>query len=124
LLVSERMNALVTTMREQFEVVIVDSPPFVAGVDAFALAASAGTMLVVLRPGITDRKLASMKLEIIDRLPVSVIGAVLNGVGSNGAYRYYYSDYSYAAADESPSGLDELGEPIEAPSSTRLLSKK
>ncbi|HKS05734.1 MAG TPA: polysaccharide biosynthesis tyrosine autokinase [Gemmatimonadaceae bacterium] len=124
LLVSERMNALISTMREQFEVVIVDSPPFVAGVDAFALAASAGTMLVVLRPGITDRKLASMKLEIIDRLPVSVIGAVLNGVGNNGAYRYYYSDYTYAAADESPSGLDELGEPIEAPSTPRLLSKK
>ena len=125
LLVSDRMNALVTTMREQFEVVIVDSPPFVAGVDAYALAASAGTMLVVLRPGITDRKLAAMKLEILDRLPVSLIGAVLNGVGNNGAYRYYYSDHSYAAGDEdSPSGLDELGEPIEAPSSPRLLSKK
>jgi len=32
---------------------------FVAGVDAFALGAVSGSMLVVLRPGVTDRKLAA-----------------------------------------------------------------
>ncbi len=94
LLVSERMNELVQAMRKEYEVVVIDAPPFAAGMDAFALSACAGHALIVLRPGTTDRKLAAMKLEILDRLPVGIIGAVLNGISGSGAYRYYYSDYA------------------------------
>ena len=95
LLVSDRMNALLLAAQQQFDVVIIDSPPFVAGVDAYALAAAAGNMLVVLRPGVSDRKLAAAKLEILDRLPIRILGAVLNGVPAGGAYRYYASHYYY-----------------------------
>jgi capsular exopolysaccharide synthesis family protein len=96
LLVSDAMASLVSAMRERFEVVIIDSAPFSAGMDAFALGAAAGTMLVVLRPGVTDRKLAAMKLEVLDRLPVAVVGAVLNGIAQGSAYKYYYADYGYS----------------------------
>jgi capsular exopolysaccharide synthesis family protein len=95
LLVSDRMNALLLAAQQQFDVVIIDSPPFIAGVDAYALAAAAGSMLVVLRPGVSDRKLAAAKLEILDRLPIRILGAVLNGVPAGGAYRYYATDYYY-----------------------------
>jgi len=95
LLVSDQMNALLLAAQQQFDVVIIDSPPFIAGVDAYALAAAAGSMLVVLRPGVSDRKLAAAKLEILDRLPIRILGAVLNGVPDGGAYRYFATDYSY-----------------------------
>jgi succinoglycan biosynthesis transport protein ExoP len=95
LLVSDRMSALLLAAQQQFDVVIIDSPPFIAGVDAYALAAAAGSMLVVLRPGVSDRKLAAAKLEILDRLPIRLLGAVLNGVPDGGAYRYYATDYYY-----------------------------
>jgi succinoglycan biosynthesis transport protein ExoP len=95
LLVSELMNSLVNAMRLQFDVVIIDSPPLVAGIDAYALGAAAGSMLIVLRPEKTDRKLAAAKLEILDRLPIRILGAVLNAVPDGGAYRYYGADYSY-----------------------------
>jgi len=106
-LLSEQMSLLVQSARQQFEVVIIDSPPFIAGVDAFALGAVAGSMLVVLRPSVSDRKLAAAKLEIVDRLPIRVLGAVLNGVPDGGMYRYYGSDYYYAGegAKESPENL-------------------
>ena len=96
LLVSERMAGLIDAARQQFDVVIIDSPPFIAGVDAYALAAAAGNMLVVLRPNLSDRKLAAAKLLVFDRLPIRVLGTVLNGVPTGGVYRYYGSDYSYA----------------------------
>ncbi len=96
LLLSDEMAALVRAARQQFEVVIIDSPPFSAGVDAYALGAAAGTILVVLRPGASDRKLAAAKLEVLDRLPIRILGAVLNGVPVGGLYRYYGTDYSYA----------------------------
>jgi tyrosine-protein kinase Etk/Wzc len=110
-------------MRLEYEVIIVDSAPFVAGMDAFALGAAAGTMLVVLRPGATDRKLAENKLEILDRLPVTIIGAVLNAISGGRAYRYY-SDY--ATYDGPEDNLDEADFDQAAPptSPTRLIGRR
>lgn len=105
LLVSERMRVLVESAKQKFDVVIIDAPPFVAGVDAYALGAAAGTILIVLRPGVTDRKLASAKLTVLDRLPIRVLGTVLNGVPTGGLYRYYGTDYAYRAGrDAEPVG--------------------
>jgi len=95
LLVSEVMSGLVQAMRRQFDVIIIDSPPLVAGIDAYALGAAAGSMVIVLRPAVTDRKLAAAKLEVLDRLPIRILGAVINAVPDGGAYRYYGADYSY-----------------------------
>jgi Mrp family chromosome partitioning ATPase len=96
LIVSDLMTSLILTVRRQYDVVIIDSPPLVAGIDAYALGAAAGAMLIVLRPGVTDRKLAAAKLEIVDRLPIRILGTVLNGVPDDGAYKYYGTDYDYA----------------------------
>jgi succinoglycan biosynthesis transport protein ExoP len=95
LLVSDKMGALMTAARRQFDVVIVDSPPLVAGMDAYALGAAAGSIILVMRPAVTDRKLAAAKLEVLDRLPIRILGTVINGVPDGGAYRYYGSDYTY-----------------------------
>lgn len=113
LLVSPRMGDLVHRMREQFDVVIIDCPPFVAGMDAYALGAAAGSMLVVLRHSVTDRKLAAAKLDVIDRLPIRLLGTVLNSVDAEGMYRYYGHDYNYGGRNgqssigdvATPSGL-------------------
>jgi Mrp family chromosome partitioning ATPase len=95
LLVSDLMSALVSNMRSKFDVVIIDSPPLVGGIDAYALGAAAGSMLIVLRPAVTDRKLAAAKLEVLDRLPIRILGAVINAVPDGGAYRYYSAIYPY-----------------------------
>jgi capsular exopolysaccharide synthesis family protein len=97
LLVSDDMSALVQRAQREFDVVIIDSPPFTAGVDAYALGAAAGSILIVLRPGMSDRRLAAAKLEVLDRLPIRILGSVLNGVPVGGLYRYYGTDYSYAS---------------------------
>jgi len=104
LLVSDRMGALIQTVRQKFDVVIIDSPPFIAGVDAYALAAAAGNILVVLRQGVSDRKLAAAKLSIVDRLPIRFLGAVINGVSAGGLYRYYGTDYSQDGTHTNPVG--------------------
>jgi succinoglycan biosynthesis transport protein ExoP len=104
LLVSDRMGALIQIVRQSFDVVIIDSPPFIAGVDAYALAAAAGNILVVLRQGVSDRKLAAAKLSIVDRLPIRFLGAVINGVPAGGMYRYYGTDYSQDGTHTNPVG--------------------
>lgn len=122
-LVSDRMAGLVAQMRDEFEVVVIDSPPFAAGMDAYALAAAAGAMVVVLRRGLTDRKLAAAKLEILDRLPVSVLGAVVNGIASDASYRYYGYDGKYAMDEDMKDETDFSGA-IAAPGVPQLTRPK
>jgi len=110
LLVSEVMSRLVLDMRSRFDVVIIDSPPLVAGMDAYALGAAAGSMLIVLRPAVTNRKLAAAKLEVVDRLPIRLLGAVINAVpGRGGSYEYYGSDYGYGRPTEPGADLATPG---------------
>ncbi len=104
LLASEAMQRLVAELRTQFDAVIIDSAPLAAGIDPYALGAASGAMLVVLRAGETDTKLAQAKLGTMDRLPVRLIGSVLNDVGSDATYRYYsYLGYEYAPMDDAES---------------------
>jgi capsular exopolysaccharide synthesis family protein len=95
------MRDLVTAMRERFDVVIVDSPPLGAGIDPFVLATLTGNMILVMRSGATERDLAEAKLQIVDQLPIRLIGAVLNDVRSSASeYKYYSYSYGYGATDE------------------------
>ncbi|MGQ0642256.1 MAG: GumC family protein [Gemmatimonadaceae bacterium] len=103
LLASEAMQRLVAELRTQYDAVVIDSAPLAAGIDPYALGAASGAMLIVLRAGETDTKLAQAKLGTIDRLPVRLIGSVLNdvGSGSDATYRYFsYLGYEYAPMDE------------------------
>ena len=62
--------------------------------------AAAGSMLLVLRTGQTDRKLAQAKLTTLDRLPVRLIGTVLNDIQAEGMYKYYAYLDGYGTLDE------------------------
>lgn len=102
LLGSARMPELIARLKTQFEVILIDSPPLGAGIDPFVLGTHSSNMLIVLRSGETDREMAETKLRILDRLPVRVLGAVLNHIDAGaGAYKYYSYSYGYAAEDES-----------------------
>jgi len=97
LLQSAAMTALLARLRADYEVIIVDSPPLGAGIDPFVCGTATGNLLLVLRTGSSDRGLLEAKLESLDYLPIRLLGAVLNGVSTDGAYRYYrhYQYYSY-----------------------------
>lgn len=91
LLGNPRLASLLAEMRKRFQVIIVDSPPMGGAADAFLLAALTGNLVFVVRTGVTDRALAAAKLDLVDRLPIRLIGAVLNAVPPSTAYGYYYS---------------------------------
>ena len=101
LLGNAAMRELLTAMRERFDVVIVDSPPLGAGIDPFVLGTLTGNMILVMRSGATERDMAEAKLEIVDQLPIRLIGAILNDVRSGASeYKYYSYSYGYGATDE------------------------
>lgn len=96
LLGSAAMTQLVMDLRSSYGVIVVDTPPLTAGVDAFALAVATGNLLVVLRLGTTDQELLETKLELLSRLPIRILGTVLNDVRESALsrqYSYYVKGY-------------------------------
>jgi capsular exopolysaccharide synthesis family protein len=105
LLSSQAMARLIQRLRPAYDVILIDSPPLAGGVDPFILGTLTGNLLLVLRTGHSHREVAAAKLEMLHRLPVRLLGAVLNDVPPQAAYRYYsYYLPGYEAADEQVAG--------------------
>jgi capsular exopolysaccharide synthesis family protein len=101
LLGSARMAELISLLKGRYEAVLIDSPPLGSGIDPFVLGTHSANMMIVLRSGETDRQMAEVKLRILDRLPVRLVGAVLNHIAAGvGAYKYYSYSYGYSAENE------------------------
>ncbi len=103
LLASPEMPKLLDQLKDRFDVILVDSPPLGAGIDPFALAVATGNVLLVLRTGSTDRHMAEAKLQLLERLPTRVLGAVLNDIHADGVYRNYSYLGGYYTTEEEES---------------------
>ncbi|MEO6879061.1 MAG: polysaccharide biosynthesis tyrosine autokinase, partial [Gemmatimonadaceae bacterium] len=89
LLMSPQLPRLLAAVRPLFNAVIVDSAPLGAGADALALGAATGNILLVLRTGATERRMARSRLALLRHAPTRVLGAVLNDIGSTAVYDEY-----------------------------------
>ncbi len=95
LLMTPALTALLAELKQRFDAIIVDTPPLGAAVDPFVLGSATGNMLLVLRADRTDRNLAGAKLKLVNRLPIRVLGTVLNAMSAGDGsryYAYYYND--------------------------------
>jgi capsular exopolysaccharide synthesis family protein len=104
LLGSAAMSGLMAWLKSRFNVIILDSPPLGAGIDPFVLGTMTGNLVLVFRAGETDRQMAQAKLPLLERLPVRMLGAVLNEVEAGGVYRYYNYIYGYTSDEEPIAG--------------------
>jgi capsular exopolysaccharide synthesis family protein len=89
LLISPKMSELIEQLKSRFDVMIFDSPPLGVGIDPFVLGTTTGSILLVLRSGETNRKMAEVKLKLLERLPVRLLGTVLNDFRDEMSYTYY-----------------------------------
>jgi polysaccharide biosynthesis transport protein len=112
LLQSPMLPAFLDEMRTRYDVVIVDSPPLAAGIDPFVLGTATGNMVLVFRAGETDRRLAHARIGLLKRLPINVVGAVLNDIKAEGSYKYYSYLYGYSL-DEDEGGTPALAGSVE-----------
>jgi capsular exopolysaccharide synthesis family protein len=100
LLTSSRLPELLGQLTPMYEVILVDSPPMGAGIDAYALGVATGNLVTVVRTGITDLELAKKKLKLAYRLPIRVLGAVVNDLRGHGAFSEYTYLTEYEIAEE------------------------
>ena len=93
LLMSQAMLDLIAVLRQDFDYVIVDSPPLLPVVDALALATGTDKILVIVEWRRTSRASISEAFRVLGPEVNRVAGVVLNKVDFNevpgyGGYRY------------------------------------
>jgi len=109
LLTGPRLTQLIAQLGLEYDVIIVDSPPLGAGADAYSLGIATENLVMVLRAGVTDRKLGAAKMRVLETLPIRVLGGILNGIDLNGIYQYYDYYLDYASEDEPVKSLPTAG---------------
>ncbi len=100
LLGSNRMTQLLQRLREEFDFVLLDTPPVVAVTDALILGHVADATIVITRAGVSRIDALLRAMDTVERSGVNLLGVVLNDfnpVGSYGSYYKYYQYYQYSA---------------------------
>jgi len=107
LLASGTMSQLLISLRNSYGVILIDTAPLGAGVDPLVLGTLTGNIVLVLRTGVSDREFTMAKLAAMSRLPIRVLGAVLNDVKPEGGYGYYSYIPGYATSEEDDAVRDQ-----------------
>ncbi|MFQ5777830.1 MAG: GumC family protein [Terriglobia bacterium] len=97
LLSSGRMESLLADLGQEFDHVIVDSPPVLSITDATVLSVMVDGVILVVRSGKTSRQVLRHARQTLQGVNACVLGVVLNGVSLNSVdyYYYYYKYYGY-----------------------------
>jgi polysaccharide biosynthesis transport protein len=97
LLYGARMHALLTYVRDKFDVVLIDTPPMLQIPDARVVARMADAALMVIRAGRTTRDAALAARQRLNEDSIPVLGTILNDwnprLSLNGYYGYYDGYY-------------------------------
>ena len=99
LLSSPQLAQAIEKLKEEFEVIVIDSPPVQLVSDAVMLAQLATSVLFVVRADSTPYPISRHALSRLHRADAPVLGAVLNRIELEkadnyyGEYRGYGNDY-------------------------------
>jgi capsular exopolysaccharide synthesis family protein len=104
---SRRMGALLESMTEEFDYIIVDLPPVNIVSDAMAISGHITGLVVVVREGYTEKSEVERCFRQLKLSNVKVLGCVLNGAKNDGGaygkykkYKYYKYYRYYTSEDE------------------------
>lgn len=95
LLHSARFTQALEVLAQNFEIIIIDSPPVELVSDAMVIAAVASDVIFVTKAVSTPYPLARKSLQRLRRANAHIVGVVLNSLDFNKAEKYYgeYSGY-------------------------------
>jgi succinoglycan biosynthesis transport protein ExoP len=98
LLYSPRLSELLAALRNEFDTILIDTPPMLHLADARVLGQHCDSVILVVRAGKTTRDAALAALKKFEQDGTPVLGTILNDwdpTGGAGRYGgYYYKGYS------------------------------
>ena len=96
LLQNPRFNEMMDKLGEKFDIVLIDTPPLNSVADGLQIAAHCDGALLVVRGGVTPRRIVASSIAQLKSVNCPLLGTVLNRVEMNrNPYYYKYSKYGY-----------------------------
>lgn len=97
LISSERMKEMLATLGEQYDHILIDSPPLMNVTDPVILSTMVEGVILVVHGGKSSRDLVRRSRQELLGVGAKIFGVVLNNVDlrHEGYDNYYYSRYSY-----------------------------
>jgi len=95
---SKRMKGLIEEFSQEYDMVLIDTPPIIAVTDAALLVQDVDGVILVLAAGEVNKDYALRAKEQLDKVGARILGAVLNKVDMKTNEYYYY--YEYHGSDD------------------------
>jgi exopolysaccharide transport family protein len=93
LLASAHMRDLLVELREQYDHIVIDTPPTLSVTDAVVLSPRADATILVIRSGQTTKQALRRSRDILMQVNAHVAGVLLNAVDLTSPDYYYYYEY-------------------------------
>jgi len=104
LLGSVRLGKFLGLLREKFDIIILDCTPLIAVTDATVLATQVDGVILVIKSGVTRRKIIKRAVTQLEDVQAKIIGAVLNQVNVKNSSYYFSSYYSHYYGEKEDGG--------------------
>jgi capsular exopolysaccharide synthesis family protein len=93
ILQSKKIKDLVTKLRDEYDYIVVDSPPVLTVTDALIISELVDSVVYIVSYKKTKKEQAKLALKQLKENNANVVGAVLSNIDikkSNNYYNYYY----------------------------------
>jgi len=93
LLASSNMRDVLMQLREQYDHIVIDTPPSLSVTDAVVLSPRADAVVLVIRSGQTTKQALRRSRDTLIQVNAKVVGVLLNAVDLSSPDYYYYYEY-------------------------------
>ena len=93
LLASSAMKDVLEELRNQFDHIVIDTPPTLSVTDAVVMSTRSDAVVLVIRSGHTTKQALRRSRDILLQVNAKVSGVLLNAVDLSSPDYYYYYEY-------------------------------
>jgi Mrp family chromosome partitioning ATPase len=109
LLGSEQMSALIESWRDQFDYVLIDTPPAVPVTDAVVLSRKVDSVIVVVRFAVTSQPCIERTIRLLKDVQAPRPGVLVNAMDlQSPEYYHYFGFYGVYGQEKVTSGKSQV----------------
>jgi capsular exopolysaccharide synthesis family protein len=103
LLSSKKMQELIASINDRFDITIWDSAPLLAVTDSQVLSNALDSTIIVARSGEISYEAVRQGIKVLEDVNSRILGLVINAIDFKKGGYYYYRYYNYSYSDPSSS---------------------
>jgi capsular exopolysaccharide synthesis family protein len=95
LLGSKKMKSLIKTLKERYDIILFDTPPFTAVTDPVMLAKEVDKNFLVVKAGQTNKHAYLRSIQSLEHIKANTSGVIINWLSKSTSHdaNYYYQNY-------------------------------